>query len=110
MKMKHRNLLWEEYRIAVITYRKNVKDKWPAEDFQSVDTTVLDQPVTMHICEKSTELGGYTFREIRHLAKDGHQTAIIATHFHLDKAIIAGAAGARKTSSVTLYRITISIR
>jgi hypothetical protein len=82
--------LWEEYRIAVITYRKNVKDKWPEEDFQSVETTVLDQPVTMHICEKSTELGGYTFREVRHLAKDGHQTAIIATHFHLDKAIIAG--------------------
>lgn len=82
--------LWDTYRIAVITYRKNVKDKWDENRFQSIDTKVLEQTVIMPICEQQTELGGHTFREIRRLSKGGHQTAIITTHPTLDMAKIAG--------------------
>ncbi len=29
--------LWKEYRIAIITYRRNVKDEWPVQSFKSTD-------------------------------------------------------------------------
>ncbi|PSR06473.1 MAG: hypothetical protein BRD49_00275 [Bacteroidetes bacterium SW_10_40_5] len=82
----------------------------PESHYYGLETVVMTLAFMALARIKNPELGGYTFREVRHLAKDGHQTAIIATHFYLGKAIIAGAAGARKTSSVTLYRITILIR
>lgn len=82
--------LWDQHKIAVITYRKNVKDKWDEEGFISIDTKVLDQDVIMHLCEKETRLSDYTFREIRRLSKDGHQTAIITTHPTLEIGDIAG--------------------
>lgn len=83
-------MLWEKYRIAVITYRKNINDKWPENQFRSTDVVVLEQTVTMHICEQKVELGGHLFREIRRLSEGGHQTAIITTHPQLDKAVVAG--------------------
>ena len=58
--------LWEQFRIAVITYRKNVKDKWPEEDFTAyqVDTEV---ETTMYLCEKEVDLNGTKMREVRKL-------------------------------------------
>ena len=44
----------------------------------------------MHLCETQTELGGYLFREIRRLGKDGHQTSIVTTHPTLETNLIAG--------------------
>lgn len=82
--------LWDEHKIAIITYRKNVKDKWDEDEFKSVDTNVLDQVITMHLCEKKITLSGYAFREVRRLSEDGHQTAIITTHPTLGIADIAG--------------------
>ncbi len=85
------NHLWERYRIAVITYRKDVRDSWNKDDFESTDTQVLSQDVTMQLCEKEVTLGGHTFREIRSLSEKGeHQTAIITTHPTLGIALIAG--------------------
>ncbi len=71
--------LWKEHRIAIVTYRKNVKDKWPQEDFKSYDTQVINNKITMLLCEKPVELGGYPFREVRKLSEGGHQTSIITT-------------------------------
>lgn len=82
--------LWEKYRIAIITYRKNVKDKWPVECFKGTLVSVLQQNVNMHICEQQTELGGYPFREIRRLSEDEHQTSILTTHPTLETPYIAG--------------------
>lgn len=87
--------LWNMYKIAVITYRKNVKDKWDENDFIFIDTKVLDQTVTMRLCEQKIKLSGHTFREIRRLSKDGHQTAIITTHPTLSMNDIAGRMFAR---------------
>lgn len=84
------DLLWQEHRIAVITYRKNVRDIWPEECFQPVVTSVLEQTVTMDICEQSVDLGGHRFREIRRRSEDGHQTSIVTTHPTLPTAAIAG--------------------
>ena len=89
------NRLWIEHRIAVITYRKNVKDNWSVECFKSTVVTVLQQTVNMSICEMKTELGGYAFREIRRLSESGHQTSIITTHPTLSTPVIAGRMFAR---------------
>ena len=72
--------LWEEYRVAVITYRKNVADKWDHSLFHSVDTQVYNTIVPMQLYEMSTQLDGHWFREIRKLSESGHQTSIMTTH------------------------------
>lgn len=87
--------LWIKYGIAIITYRKNVKDTWDANTFESIDVKVLDQVINMDLCEQKTELSGYQFREIRRLGIKGHQTAIITTHPSIAKPLVAGRMFAR---------------
>lgn len=82
--------LWQQHRIAIITYRKNVKDQWPVQSFNSIDVKVLEQTVTMQICEKQTILGGVCLREIRRLTDSGHQTAIITTNKIISTRVAAG--------------------
>lgn len=82
--------LWDKYRIAVITYRKHVQDKWTEEDFISTDVTVLDQSVNMDICEKEVFLDGMRFREVRKKSEDGHQISIITTNYMIETPVIAG--------------------
>jgi hypothetical protein len=87
--------LWERYRIAVITYRKNVKEQWDVNRFERIDVQVLNHVINMELCEQETELGGYRMREIRRLGVSGHQTAIITTHPHLETRQVAGRMFAR---------------
>ena len=82
--------LWQQHRIAIITYRKNVKDQWSVQSFNSIDVKVLEQTVTMQICEKQTILGGVYLREIRRLTDSGHQTAIITTNTIITTEVAAG--------------------
>ena len=84
--------LWEKEQIAVITYRKNVKDKWEENDFKPMNTTVFGNTVTMQLCEKEISLNDCKFREIRRLMNSGHQVAIITTN--------------RKPSVKSLYEIS----
>jgi hypothetical protein len=82
--------LWNDYRIAIITYRKNVKDKWSESDFiETPVMTDLGNTKTMLLCEKPITLNGQKFREIRCLATREHQTALITTHPTLPMAIVA---------------------
>lgn len=83
------NRLWITYKIAVITCRKNAKDKWPEECFKPFTIPVFDQFVTMYLYEQETTLGGYHFREIRKRGESEHQTSIITTHPSLEMAQIA---------------------
>jgi len=82
--------LWKEHRIAVISYRKNVKDKWDENIFESTDVELNNNNVTMQICELGSRIQGYWFREIRKLSESGHQTAIITTHPDLIMQQVAG--------------------
>jgi hypothetical protein len=82
--------LWEQHRIAVITYRKNVKDAWDEKSFKTTDVTVLEQTIAMQICERQTVLGGIAFREIRRLTASGHQTAIITNNTVISMETAAG--------------------
>lgn len=84
--------LWER-RIAVCTYNKNVKDKWPEEDFIEYETIEDEGAATekVKLGERAIRLKNndaknpveVTCREIRKLSKSGHQTSIITTNFTL---------------------------
>ena len=80
--------LWDDFRIAVITYRKNVKDKWDKEDFSDYKVGT-DVETDMQLCEKQVELNGVELREVRRLTDSGHQTSVITTNYKLSTALIA---------------------
>jgi len=82
--------LWDKYRIAMLTYRKNVKDNWEVNCFENIEVTVLEQKITMNLCEKKVTLGGVPFREIRRLTESGHQTAIITNNQQITTEQAAG--------------------
>ena len=71
--------LWNEYRIAVITYRKNVKDQWDKNDFKEYKVDIEGNETEMELAEKPVELNNVCMREIRRLSSD-HQTSVITTN------------------------------
>jgi len=80
--------LWESFRIAVITYRKSVKDKWDEADFSAYDIE-SEVETTMDLCEKEIELNGVKMREVRKLTDSGHQTSVITTNYKIPTVLIA---------------------
>ena len=80
--------LWESFRIAVITYRKSVKDKWDEADFSAYDIET-EVETTMYLCEKEIELNGVKMREVRKLTDSGHQTSVITTNYKIPTVLIA---------------------
>ncbi len=80
--------LWESFRIAVITYRKNVKNKWDEKDFSAYDVDT-EVETTMYLCEKEVELNGVKMREVRKLTDSGHQTSVITTNYKIPTVLIA---------------------
>ena len=89
--------LWTKHRIAIITYRKNVKDKWDENLFQAyeVPTTLEDEPMLLHEKTYCTNDGKYTMREVRRLCEDGHQTSIVTTNKKLTLLKVASCMFAR---------------
>jgi len=93
--------LWNQRRIAVITYRKNVKDHWDASLFQqyTVKTRLGDEQ--MQLCEQpfqpDVKSKGCLFREVRKLGANGHQTSIITTNQKITIQVIASNMFARWT-------------
>jgi transposase-like protein len=88
------NALWEQ-RIAAITYRKNVKDKWDESEFKEEQVTLAHgEVVTKRLAFRETDLTARSksmkVLEIRCLSKTGHQTAIITTARTLSNPAIAG--------------------
>jgi hypothetical protein len=81
--------LWDHHRVAVITYRKNVKDFWDEADFSSLQVETQWGTVVMLLCEKTVTLNGVKLREVRKLSDDGHQTSIITTNPVLSTGLIA---------------------
>jgi hypothetical protein len=81
--------LWEKHHIAVLTYRKNVKDQWEETDFEEVDVDVRLGKTQMKLHEKEITLDGYSMREVRRLTSSGHQTSIITNNKILTLSLIA---------------------
>lgn len=81
--------IWKEHKVAIITYRKYVKDKWDDNLFLNTNTQMFNNPVRMQLCEMGVSLSGEWFREIRKLTQSGHQTSILTTHPTLEMEQIA---------------------
>lgn len=81
--------LWDDHRIAIITYRKGVKDKWDEFRFQPYEILISNNKSTMQICEQGSLIQDIWFREVRKLNVNGHQTSIITTHPSIDITTIA---------------------
>jgi len=83
--------LWQQ-RIGAITYRKNVKDTWPASEFVATAVAMPDGARTMmKLAMRETRLGEQlAVKEVRRLTETGHQTAVISTAHSLDHILIAG--------------------
>ena len=83
-------ILWDAYQIAVITYRKNVKDQWDEKEFEEHKTEVIGKEVVMKIAEHNVMLSSVKLREIRKLSENGHQTSILTTDEQLSIKTVAG--------------------
>jgi hypothetical protein len=82
-------LLWEKHRVAVITYRKNVKDLWAGEDFATTTIVVEGVETQMLLAEKEFVANGVGLREVRRKTTNGHQTSIVTTNKKLGISDIA---------------------
>ena len=82
--------LWKEHRIAIISYRKNIRDKWDEDSFVSAKIQLYNNNVTMQICEMGSFIQGHWFREVRKRSESGHQSSILTTHPGLIMQQIAG--------------------
>ena len=86
--------LWES-RVGAITYRKNVRDVWPENEFIENEVPVPGGGNTcMQLAMRATTLtageASIPVVEIRRLTATGHQTAVICTARRLGNTIIAG--------------------
>lgn len=81
--------LWDEHRVAVLTYKKNVKDRWDESQFTSYTIESDSTKEEMLLAEKEVVLNNCPMREIRKLGKDGHQTTIITTNKKLSMDTLA---------------------
>jgi hypothetical protein len=78
--------MWQDYRIACITYHKYPKDDWPAAEFAEIETTLPGgERVRLQLAERGAWIGdrksGLWVREIRKLTTSGHQVSLISTAF-----------------------------
>ena len=76
--------MWEQHRIACITYHKFPKDPWPEERFVETEVEMpAGEVITMKLAEMGSWIGskkdGLWVREVRKLGKSGHQTSLIST-------------------------------
>jgi hypothetical protein len=81
--------LWSEHRVAVLTYKKNAKNKWKESDFTEHEIEIDSNKVKMELCEKNIEWNNVELREIRKKNNNSHQTSIITTNKKLTTILIA---------------------
>lgn len=78
--------MWEEHRIACMTYNKYPKVDWGLDEFHDQTACGINgEDVKIKLAERGTLLGKageqIWVREIRKLTDSGHQTAMICTEY-----------------------------
>jgi len=91
--------LWAQ-RVAAITYRKAVEDRWPESEFAEVEVPVPGGGTTwMKIASRESTIDAdkqsLPVLEVRRLTRTGHQTAIVTTARTLSAPVVAGRMFAR---------------
>lgn len=87
--------MWQEHRIACITYHKFPKEDWPEAEFQEAAISLAHgEVVTLKLAERGSWIGdrhhGLWVREIRKLTESGHRTSPISTGYGLADLADAG--------------------
>jgi transposase len=80
--------MWQDHRIACITYHKYPKEAWPESWFTQTEVTMPNgEVVSLKLAEMGSWIGsrseGLWVREIRKLTASGHQTSLISTAYGL---------------------------
>jgi transposase len=80
--------MWQDHRIACITYHKYPKDAWPESWFTETEVTMPNgEVVSLKLAEMGSWIGSRTeglwVREVRKLTASGHQTSLISTAYGL---------------------------
>ena len=86
--------LWEEHRIACISYHKFPKGEWDESEFREVKGQAPDgQVVSMMLAERRTYIGSkkdsVQVKEIRKLSTNGYQTSLISTAYGVEGQTLA---------------------
>jgi hypothetical protein len=78
--------MWQQHRIACITYHKYPKEAWPESEF--IDTQVplpAGEVLSLKLAERGSWIGdrraGLWVREVRKLNPSGHQTSLVSTAY-----------------------------
>ncbi|MBU1228318.1 MAG: hypothetical protein KJ698_14030, partial [Actinobacteria bacterium] len=80
--------MWNQYRIACITYHKHPAGTWPEQWFTETKLTMPNgEEVSMSLAEMGSAVGSgkepIWMREVRKLSDSGHQTSLISTAYIL---------------------------
>lgn len=86
--------MWREHRIGCITYHKHPNTDWAQSEFVEQNITMpRGESVTVRLAERGSLIGSgqntVWVREIRKLAKSGHQTSLISTLYGVDHSVLA---------------------
>lgn len=79
--------MWEQHRIACITYHKFPKEDWPTSEFSEVTATMPNgERINMKLAERGSLVGTdrVWMREVRKLTSSGHQISLISTAYDRD--------------------------
>ena len=83
-------------RVACLTYRKNSKEDWSPEEFNTYQVKMASgQVVEMKLAERGVWLNKLWVREVRRLTRTGHQTSVISTDYQSDATQLAARMFAR---------------
>jgi len=86
--------MWQDNRIACMTYNKYPKGDWPEHEFAvQTGSGPNGEDIRMMIAERGTYIGetgkGLWVREIRKLTETGHQTAMVCTDYRAERHSLA---------------------
>jgi transposase len=78
--------MWQQHRIACVTYHKYPKETWPESWFTETQLTMpAGEVVSMKLAEMGSWIGdrreGLWVREVRKLTSRGHQTSLVTTAY-----------------------------
>jgi len=86
--------MWQDHRIACITYHKHPGEAWPLEWFaEQTFSMPSGEILTMPLAEMGSRVGtpphALWLREIRKLTDSGHQVSLIGTVFEGEHTVLA---------------------
>lgn len=81
--------MWQQHRIACITYHKFPRDDWPLDWFVETEVSMPSgERLTLKLAEMGSWIGdrkkGLWVREVRKLTESGHQTSLISTAYSVN--------------------------